>query len=119
MIKNYRDLIVWQKSMELVTKVYLVTKTFPKEEIYGLMSQIRRSCVSIPSNIAEGYGRYSTNDYLRFLQVARGSLYELQTQLEICHNLHYLSKQTFEELFEQSREIERMLCSLIKKVGHK
>ncbi|MBI4698641.1 MAG: four helix bundle protein [Nitrospirae bacterium] len=118
-MKNYRDLIVWQRSMELVTSVYLATKTFPKEEIYGLVPQIRRSCVSIPSNIAEGYGRYSTNDYLRFLQVSRGSLYELQTQLEVCHNLNYLSREKFEELFEQSRGIERMLCSLIRKVGHK
>ena len=105
--------------MELVTKVYVVTKTFPKEEIYGLMPQIRRSCVSIPSNIAEGYGRYSTNDYVRFLQVARGSLYELQTQLDIAHNLSYVTKQRFEELFEQSREIERMLSGLVKKVGRK
>lgn len=119
MIKNYRDLIVWKKSMELVTKVYVVTKTFPKEETYGLIPQIRRSSISIPSNIAEGYGRHSTNDYVRFLQVARGSLYELQTQLEICLNLDYLSKQRFEEIYEQSREIERMLCSLITKIGHK
>jgi len=119
MIKSYRDLIVWQKSMELVTKIYLATKTFPKEEIYGLIPQIRRSCISIPSNIAEGYGRNSTNDYIRFLQISIGSLYELQTQLEICLNLNYLSKQSFEAIYEQSREIERMLSSLIKKVSSK
>jgi four helix bundle protein len=119
MIKSYRDLIVWQKSMQLVTRVYLKTKTLPKEELYGLGSQMRRSSVSIPSNIAEGYGRNSTNDYLRFLQIASGSLYELQTQLEICMNLEYFSKEDFENIYEQSREIERMLSSLIKKVGSK
>jgi len=117
MMKSYRDLMVWQKSMQLVTRVYLITKSLPKEELYGLVPQIRKSCVSIPSNIAEGYGRNSTSDYLRFLQIASGSLYELQTQLEICFNLGYLSKQNFEEIYEQSREIERMLGSLIKKVG--
>lgn len=103
--------------MQLVTQVYLITKSLPKEELYGLVPQIRKSCISIPSNIAEGYGRNSTSDYLRFLQIASGSLYELQTQLEICLNLGYLSKQSFEEIYEQSREIERMLGSLIKKVG--
>ena len=116
MIKSYRDLIIWQKSMQLVTKVYRKTKILPREELYGLVAQIRRSSVSIPSNIAEGYGRNSTNDYLRFLQIASGSLYELQTQLEICLNLEYLSKEDFESIDEQSREIERMLGSLIQKV---
>ena len=83
-IKSYRDLFVWQKAMELVTAVYAIPKVFPKEEQYGLTAQIRRSAVSVPSNIAEGYGRNSTLDYTRFLQIARGSLYELQTQLEIA-----------------------------------
>lgn len=115
-MRNYKDLKVWQKSMTLVTKVYSMTKTFPKEELYGLVSQIRKSAVSVPSNIAEGYGRNSTNEYIRFLQIASGSLYELQTQLEISLNLEYLSKEMFESIYEQSREIERMLCSLIKKV---
>ena len=116
-IKSYRDLIVWQKSMDLVKEIYSITKALPKEEQYGLTSQIRRSSISIPSNIAEGYGRHSTNDYLRFLQITSGSLYELQTQLEISLNLNFLSKKTFEKIYEQSREIERMLCSLIRKVG--
>lgn len=117
-MRNYRDLVVWQKSMALVTEVYSITRLFPKEELYGLISQIRRSAVSIPSNIAEGYGRYSKNDYIRFLQIAIGSLYEFQTQLEIGLNLGYLSKDIFEKVYEQSREIERMLSSLIKKVGN-
>ncbi|HDH04463.1 MAG TPA: four helix bundle protein [Nitrospirae bacterium] len=115
-VKTFRDLIVWQKAMQLVTQIYLITKGLPKEEIYGLTPQIRRSSVSIPSNIAEGYGRNSTNDYIRFLQIATASLYELQTQLEICLNLEYLSKQIFKELYEKSREIERMISSLIRKL---
>ena len=118
-MKSYRDLIVWQKSMRLVTRIYLITKELPKNEVYGLTSQIRRSSISLPSNIAEGYGRNSTNDYIRFLQIACGSLYEVQTQLEICRNLEYLSKELFNEIYEQSREIERMLNSLIRKLKEK
>jgi four helix bundle protein len=90
-VKTYRDLLVWRKSMELVTEVYKQTKSFPKDEVWGLTIQIRRSAVSIPSNIAEGYGRNSTNDYIRFLQIASGSLYEVQTQLEIAFNLGFLN----------------------------
>ena len=100
----------------LITEVYRKTKTFPREEVYGLTSQVRRSAVSIPSNIAEGYGRNSTNDYIRFLQIASGSLYELQTQLEISANLEYLNKGEIEQLYSLSREIERMLSSLIHKI---
>ena len=118
-MKSYRDLIVWQKSMRLVTRIYLITKELPKNELYGLTSQIRRSSISLPSNIAEGYGRNSTNDYIRFLQTACGSLYEVQTQLEICRNLEYLSKDIFNEIYELSREIERMLNSLIGKLKEK
>ncbi len=118
-MKTYRDLVVWQKSMSLVTKIYEVTRIFPKEEIYGLISQMRRCAVSIPSNIAEGYGRKSTDDYLRFLQIAISSLYEVQTQMEISLNLGYLSKNKFENVYEQSREIERMLSSLSRKIGDK
>ncbi|MBT9137546.1 MAG: hypothetical protein DDT31_00077 [Syntrophomonadaceae bacterium] len=119
MIKTYRDLLVWQKSMNLVTVVYQTTKTFPEDEKYGLISQIRRCAVSIPSNIAEGYGRKSRDDYIRFLQIAISSLYELQTQIEIAFNLKYLSKDTFGQIYELSREIERMLSSLCKKIGIK
>jgi len=112
-------LLVWQKSMVLVTNVYKASKSFPKDETYGLTSQIRRCAVSIPSNIAEGYGRNSTSDYIRSLHIAIGSLYELQTQLEICLNLRYLSKGNFENLYESSKEIERMLSSLTKKLNDK
>jgi len=115
-VKNYRDLIVWQKAMELVTEIYQHTKAFPEEERYGLTSQLRRSSVSLPSNMAEGYGRNSTQDYIRFLKIANGSLFELQTQLEIARNLNILSEESFSVLFELSREIERMLSSLIRKI---
>jgi len=115
-MKTYRDLIVWQKSLQFVTDVYKATHRFPQEELYGLTNQIRRCSVSIPSNIAEGYGRNSTQDYLRFLRISVGALYELQTQLEIALNLKYLPQENFDGLFESSREIERMLSSLISKI---
>ncbi|MFC1608234.1 four helix bundle protein [Candidatus Latescibacterota bacterium] len=118
-IKSYRDLIVWQKSMDVVTTVYRITGDFPREEIYGLTSQIRRSAVSIPSNIAEGYGRNSTQDYIRFLQIANGSLFELQTQLEIPVNLSYLKADSYEAIMQITSEIERMLVTLIKKISKK
>jgi len=115
-MKTYKDLIVWQKSMDLVTEIYKITKTFPQEEKYGLISQIRRSAVSVPSNIAEGYGRSSADDYLRFLQISISSIYEMQTQIEIAYNLKYLSNEMFQSLYESTREIERMMSSLIKKI---
>ena len=116
-VKNYRDLIVWQKAMKLVTEIYKHTKSFPEDERYGLTSQLRRSSVSLPSNMAEGYGRNSTQDYIRFLRIANGSLFELQTQLEIARNLSFITGEVFAELYESSREIERMLSSLIKKIN--
>ena len=116
LIRTYKDLLVWQKSMALVTEVYSSLKSLPKDEIYGLSSQIKRSAVSVPCNIAEGYGRGSKNDYTRYLRVARGSLYELQTQLEICTNLKFLDESAVAGMIEKSREIERMLSSLVAKV---
>ncbi len=101
--------------MELVTKINIETKIFPKEELYGLTSQIRRASVSIPSNIAEGYGRMGKNDYLRFLNIAISSLFELQAQLKTGKNLSFLQENNFNILFEDTREIERMLVSYIKK----
>ena len=115
-VKSYRDLMVWQKSMTLVTEVYTVTRSFPSDEIYALTSQLRRCAVSIPSNIAEGYGRNSTSDYKRFLQIAVGSIFELQTQIEIAVNLRYLSAETFGNLCNAAKEIELMLLSLIRKL---
>ena len=115
-INTYRDLIVWQKSMTFVTEVYLMTKCFPSTENFGLISQIRRSAISIPSNIAEGYGRKSTGDYIRFLQIAVGSLFELQTQIEIAFNLLYIDKITFNNSLDKTSELDRMLSSLIAKI---
>ncbi|MCD6389004.1 MAG: four helix bundle protein [Desulfobulbaceae bacterium] len=103
--------------MELVTEIYGYTKNFPQEEMYGLTSQLRRSTVSIPANIAEGHGRNTTKDYIRFLYIANGSLFEVQTLLDIAQRLHYLSKEQFLKLFEMSREIERMMGSLIRKLS--
>lgn len=115
-MKSYRDLIVWQKSMNLVTLVYKMTVQFPTDEKFGLISQIKRSAVSIPSNIAEGYGRNYRKDYSRFLQIARGSLFENQTQLEIAVNLGIIKTEDLKEIQELSIEVEKMLNSLIKKL---
>ncbi len=103
--------------MTLVTETYKISKGFPKDEAYGLTSQMRRCAISIPSNMAEGYGRNSTNKYLHFLRIATGSLYELQTQMEISMNLCYLHRSEFDNLYELCREIERMLSSLIRKLS--
>ena len=108
---SYRDLIVWQKAMDLTKQVYRITKHFPQNEIYGLTSQIRRCAVSIPSNIAEGRGRNSDKEFIRFLHIALGSLYELQTQLELALSFQYLS--TINEIDHKSIEIEKMLNALI------
>lgn len=115
-MSTFRDLFIWQKSMNLVTNVYLITNSFPKEEVYGITSQIRRSSISIPSNIAEGYGRNGTKDYLKFLNIAIASLFELQTQLEITYNLKYITKEQFDIINEESKELERMISSFIRKV---
>ena len=115
-MKTYRDLIIWQKAMALVTNCYSTSTTFPKEEQFGLTSQIRRCCVSIPSNISEGFGRGSNKDYHRFLKISLGSLFEFQTQIEIAYNLQYIKEENFNKLYEDSRELERMLSSFISKV---
>lgn len=115
-MSHFRKILVWQKSISLVTKIYKATSIFPKEEMFGLTSQIRRSSVSIPSNIAEGAGRESTKDFLRFLYISMGSIFEMQTQLEIAKNITYIQEEEFNNLYEDSREIERMLVSFIKKL---
>ncbi|MFZ2285603.1 MAG: four helix bundle protein [Bacteroidales bacterium] len=111
---SFRELIVWQKGMSLVRDVYNSTKSFPKEEVFGLKMQLRRCAVSIPSNIAEGYGRQHTSEYMRFLQIARGSLFELITQLEIAASLEYINE--IEDLLKECVEIARMLNGLIRKL---
>lgn len=115
-IKSYRDLIVWQKSIDLVKVYTCLHKPFQKKKQYGLTNQMRRCAVSIPSNIAEGYGRNATGDYKRFLQIAVGSLYELQTQIEISFQLNYLNQNNFTSIIALCTEIDKMLYSLIQKV---
>ncbi|KRD12816.1 four helix bundle protein [Flavobacterium sp. Root901] len=115
-MSHFRRILVWQKSIALVTKIYSTTRAFPKEETFGLTSQIRRSSVSISSNIAEGSGRESAKDFLRFLYISLGSVFEMQTQLEIAKNIIYINEEEFNNLYEDSREIERMLVSLINKI---
>jgi four helix bundle protein len=100
--------------MELVTEIYRATSSFPEEEKYGLTSQLRRSSVSIPSNISEGFGRNSQGDFKRFVNISMGSLFELQTQIEVARNLEFISKEIFENLYDHSREIERMMSSFIR-----
>ncbi|UPS90544.1 four helix bundle protein [Bizionia sp. M204] len=113
---TFRKLLVWQKSMALVTLIYSEVMVFPPDELYALTSQIKRSATSIPSNIAEGYGREGKKDYLRFLNIALSSLFELQTQLEIAYNLKFLKQDNFIKLYNDSREIERMLSNFIRKI---
>ena len=115
-IKTYKDLLIWQKSMALVSEVYKLTKSFPNEEMFGLSAQLRKASVSVPSNIAEGYGRNSTKDYVRFLHIAIGSLYEIQTQIEIAFELKYLPSEDFTRLDKLMKEIERMISSLLRKL---
>ncbi len=115
-MEDYRNLVVWQKSMDLVKQVYALTRLLPKEEILALSNQIRRAVVSIPSNIAEGYGRHSRNDYLRFLNIARGSKNEVETQLQICLMLDYLKPEDIAETQAICTEVGKMLNSLINTV---
>lgn len=118
-IKSYRDLEVWQKSRALVTAVYRLTKSFPKEEIYGLSSQLQRSSVSIPSNIAEGKSRRTTKEYMRFLDIAYGSLAEIETQLYISCDLGYTQEDKITDLLDGYAEIGKMLNGLINSLEKK
>jgi len=115
-IKNFQDLRIWQKGIEVVKDVYILTKKFPKEELYGLISQMRRSAVSIPSNIAEGFRRYHNKEYKQFLYIAMGSFAELETQMIITHELDYLDDTNKIEIIEKLKYICRMINQLIKKL---
>ncbi|MEI7596292.1 MAG: four helix bundle protein [Bacteroidota bacterium] len=116
-MKTHKDLLVWQKSIELVTTLYKLTKDFPKEEIYGLTSQIRRSAVSVPSNIAEGAGRHSKKEYTQFLYISLGSLSELETQIIIASNLGYVKQNEIEDLSIEINSLLKMLTSLIRSIS--
>ncbi|MGB8012729.1 MAG: four helix bundle protein [Terriglobales bacterium] len=115
MSENYRDLIAWQKAKSLALNIYRSTRQFPKHEIYGLSSQMRRAAVSVPSNIAEGKGRYSQKEFLQFLYHARGSLLELETLVLIARDLDYIDLQAFESLESETQELGRILNGLINR----
>ncbi len=111
----YENLVAWQKSMELVTHIYKLIDKMPNSEKYALVDQMRRSAISVPSNIAEGQGRGSDKDTAHFLYIARGSLYELQTQIELCNRLGYVANNDIIEIKDLATEIAKMLNSLIGK----
>ena len=114
---SYADLKVWQKAIDLVADIYRQTKSFPREGIYGLTSQIRRSAVSVPCNIAEGQGRLTRGEFKQFPRHARGSLLELQTQITIARKLDFLDKASASSLIESSTEIQRMLNGLLESLN--
>ncbi len=119
MLKNYKELNVWQKSYELCLKIYTITAILPNEQRYGLTSQIRRSAGSIPSNIAQGYGRKTTLDYIRMLYISYGSVCELQTQILLAGDLGFIEKGELGTVKIDIAEIERMLKALIKSLENK
>jgi four helix bundle protein len=116
-IQSYKDLLIWQKGIEITEKVYLLTKSFLSEEIYSLTNQIKRATVSIPSNIAEGFGRNSTKSYVNFLKISRGSLYELETQLIIAEKQNFISDlDLLKSINELISEEGKMINSYINKI---
>jgi len=115
-VKQYQDLIAWQRAIALVTDIYKMSSSFPRDEMYGLTSQLRRAAVSVPSNIAEGQGRASSGEFIQFLGHARGSLFELETQVIVAHNLTYLSDAQCEALTAKISELGRILNGLITSV---
>lgn len=119
MLKNYKELIVWQKAYQLCLEIYKITKKFPTEERYGLTSQIRRAAVSIPSNIAEGYGRKTTGEYIQALYIAYSSNCELETQILLSGDLGYIKAEDLELLQRKIGDIERMLKGLVKSLENK
>ncbi len=118
-VRHYRDLLVWQKAMILAKSIYETSASFPKEDKYGLISQIRRSAVSIPSNIAEGHNRDSLKDYLRFLSIAQGSLAELETQISLAAIVKYIDVTIEDKLLTQADEIGKMMRGLQRKLKAK
>lgn len=113
-IQTYRDLKVWQKSMDMVVEVYELAKRLPSEELFGLTSQIRRAAVSVSANIAEGHGRLHRKEFLRQLSIARGSLVEVETHLQIAMRLGYLEREQSKQLWLQCQEVGRLLSNLIR-----
>ena len=116
-VRNYQELIAWQKAMDLVETVCETSKSFPREEVYGLTTQLRRAAVSIPSNIAEGQGRRTTADFLRHLSIAYGWLREVETQALIAARLHYLTKGKCQEVLMMAGEVGRLLNGLMSSLA--
>ena len=116
-IKNYKDLTVWQKAMDLAVEIYKLIGKLPKEEMYALSNQMRRAAVSIPSNVAEGHTRKSTKEYINFLSIAQGSKSELETQLLLCNKLQYLDEEDTKCTFELLSEVGKMITTLTQKLG--
>ena len=116
-VTNYKGLIVWQKSMDLVVEIYKITKILPKYETYGLADQMRRAAISIPSNIAEGQGRNSSREFVHFLKISRGSCAELDTQLQICVRLGYVNESNLENVLNLANEVGKMLSGMIRKIS--
>lgn len=115
-IRTYRDLDIWKSGIQLVKDIYMLTENFPKQEIYGLVSQMRRAGVSIPSNVAEGFRRYHNKEYKQFLYVSLGSCAELETQATIARELAYISEDKEAAILERLDHISRMIVNLIKKL---
>lgn len=116
-MSSYKDLFVWQKSIQLVTDIYKLTKVFPKDEYYGLVSQMQRAAVSIPSNIAEGNERNSNKEFAHFLYIAKGSLAELETQIIIAEKLDYVTGNQITNILSNCQEIGRMINGLLTKIN--
>jgi four helix bundle protein len=118
-VNSFKDLLVWQQSIDLTANIYALTSSFPKSELFGVSSQIQRAAVSVPSNIAEGHARDSTKEYLRFISIALGSLAEVETQLVIANKLLFLNNEILGELLDKTGEIGRMLRGLQKSLKAK
>src|SRR5262245_20168224 len=114
--RNYQDLIAWQKAMDLVMATYKATARFPREEIYGLTAQVRRAVVSVPSNIAEGEGRRTRKEFLRFLSIAHGSLREVETQILVAERLGYIESEYRSDLIRAASEVGRLITGLYNKL---
>ncbi|AFZ51561.1 four helix bundle protein [Dactylococcopsis salina] len=117
-IKDFKDLIIWQKGMEIAEQCYFVTKKFPKEELYGMVLQVRKSSSSIPANISEGYGRRASGDYKRFLNIAQGSVNETETHLLLSARVGLCTLKDMEIIINNLKEETRMISALIKKLNY-
>ena len=115
-VNTYKDLIVWQKAMEMTIALYQIVKKLPKEETYALSDQMRRAAISIPSNIAEGFGRNSKKEYIQFLFIANGSVCELETQLILCVQFKYFTEQEIQPIINLLDEIKRIIMTITKKL---